>query len=284
MDRTRPYSRPTCSLIAIAILASFVSAAGCSQHPYFAAPGGAAWQTPQTAGVEQTEARIAELNRRVQLLDDNNRQLHTRVAQSEQQAQVYRDELDLTRQQLADVTRQYEATSLAARNAESQVRGMQASTQMRGNATIGPNTNLSRLAGQLNLGGIPVLQEGNAVRILVPADQLFQPGTAQLLPQSSLALDPIASQLRSIFPRHRIGIEGFTDNAPIYGGAVANSHQLAAAQASAVLDVLVRRAGMSPNQLSTVAHGANRPRQSNDTAAGRAANRRIELVIHPETF
>jgi len=258
---------------------------GCTQNPYLAAPGGAAWQaSPATVAVNPIEAQVAELNRRVQLLDDNNRQLHTQLAQSEQQAQVYRDELGLVRKQLADTTTRLEATSIAAQEAENRVRGFHASTQMRGNASIQPNTNLSQLASSLNLGGIPVQRDGDVLRVLVPADQLFQPGTAQLHPQASSTLDPIAAQLRSVFPRQRIGIEGYTDNAAIYGGQVATTHQLASAQTAAVLDLLTRRAGMPPEQLFTVAQGANNPRQSNDTASGRAANRRIELVIYPETF
>lgn len=278
---TLSHRPPRCQLLAVALL---VTASGCSQNPYFAAPAGANWNTPQTAAVDQAEARIAELSRRVQLLDDNNRQLHTQLAQSEQQARVFRDESELLRQQLADMSRRAEETAIAALDAENRVRGMQASSQLRGGASIQANTNLSQLASQLNLGGIPVLQDGKVLRILVPADQLFQPGTAQLLPQAVQTLDPIAAQLRSLFPRQRIAIEGYTDNAPVYGGAAATSHQLAAAQAAAVLELLSRRAGMPPEQLFTVAQGANNPRQSNETAAGRAANRRIELVIYPDDY
>jgi chemotaxis protein MotB len=275
----------TRAFIVTSMLFALVAAVGCSQNPYYAAPGGAAWQMPQNAAaVNQTDARLAELNRRVQLLDDNNRQLHTQLAQSEQQTQVYRDESELLRKQLADVSQHLESTTVAARAAESRVRGMQASTQLRGGATIQANTNLAQLATRLNLGGAPVEQDGDVVRIIVPSDQLFQPGTAQLQPQATRSLDPIAAQLRSVFPRQRIGIEGYSDNAPLYGGAVATSHQLTSAQASAVLDLLIRRSGMPPQQLFTVAQGANNPRQPNSTAAGRAANRRIELVVYPDTF
>ncbi len=269
--------------ILIAIMA-IVSSAGCSQNPYFAAPGGAAWNMPQNAGVNQVDARMAELNRRVQLLDDNNRQLHTQLAQSEQQAQVFRDESDLLRKQLSEVSTQIESTAIAARDAQNQVRGMQASTQVRGGASIQPNTNLTQMVSRLNLGGIPVQQDGEVIRIAVPADQLFAPGTANLHPQAALTLDPIATQLKSLFPRQRIGVEGYTDNAPLYGGNAATSHQLTATQAAAVLDLLNRRNGMAPNQLFTVAQGSNNPRQSNDTPAGRAANRRIELVIYPDSY
>ncbi len=258
---------------------------GCTQNPYLAAPVGTAWQgAPATAAVSPTEAQLSELNRRVQLLDDNNRQLHTQLAQSEQKSQVYRDELNLVRKQLADTTTRLESASIAANQAENRVRGFQASTQLRGNASIQPNTNLSQLASRLNLGGVPVERDGDVLRIVIPSDQLFAPGTAQLHPQAALTIDPIAAQLRSVFPRQRIGIEGYTDNAAIYGGQVATTHQLASAQTAAVLDMLTRRAGMPAQQLFTVAQGANNPRQSNGTAAGRAANRRIELVIYPETF
>lgn len=260
------------------------SLTGCSQNPYFAGPAGANWSPPQTAAVNQTEARIAELSRRVQLLDDDNRQLHTQLAQSEQQAQVYRDESDLLRKQLGEMSQRAQATAIAAREAETRVRGMQASSQLRGSASISANTDLTQLASRLNLGGIPVVPDGNVLRIVIPADQLFNPGTGQLLPQAAATLDPIAAQLRSVFPQNRIGIEGYTDNAPIYGGTAATSHQLAAAQASAVLDLLNRRSGMPVQQLFTVAQGANNPRQSNDTAAGRAANRRIELVVYPDNY
>jgi chemotaxis protein MotB len=234
--------------------------------------------------VNPNDAKIAELSRRVQLLDDNNRQLHTQLAQSEQRAQVYNEELNLVRKQLSDTTQQLETATIAARDASNQVRGFQASTQMRGGATIQPNTNLSQLASRLNLGGLPVRQDGDRIRISIPSDQLFAPGTAQLIPQSTQILDPVAAQLRSLFPRQRIGIEGYTDNVQAGAGGAAASHQLASAQASAVLDMLTRRAGMPLGQFFIVAQGANHPIQPNASALGRAANRRVELVVYSETF
>ncbi len=293
MFRFQPTLRQHAAGLLLSAAVVSVAASGCSQNPYFAgsgfggpAGGPGAWNVPQNNQVSQSEARISELSRRVQLLDDNNRQLHTQLAQTEQQTQVYRDESELLRKQLAEVSDQMQSTKMAARQAEDRVRGMQASTQLRpqvrGEASITPNTNLSQMVSRLNLGGIPVLADGNVIRIVIPSDQLFQPGTAQLHAQSAATLDPIAAQLRSVFPKNRIGIEGYSDNGPLYGGAVSSTHQLTAAQAAAVLDLMTRRAGMPPGQLFTVAQGANNPRQTNDTAAGRAANRRIELVIYPQ--
>ncbi|MEO1618077.1 MAG: hypothetical protein AAFV88_19645, partial [Planctomycetota bacterium] len=154
------------NLVCVAVLWTSI-VAGCSQNPYLAVPGAGAYPAQSGAlaprigqQVDPNDARLAELRRRVDLLDDNNRQLHTQLAQSEQQAQVYREELNLVRQQLADTNQQLDVAKIAARDAQTQVRGMQASTQMRGGTTIRPNTNLSQLASRLNLGGIPVRQDG----------------------------------------------------------------------------------------------------------------------------
>jgi len=56
------------------------------------------------------------------------------------------------------------------------------------------------------------------------------------------------------------------------------------AQAMAVYDMLTRGGGMPPRQLFVVGHGGSHPLVSNATDAGRARNRRVELVIYPETM
>ena len=107
-----------------------------------------------------------------------------------------------------------------------------------------------------------------------PAEAIYEAGeTARLI-----------VSVRSLLPRQRIAIEGYTDNAPLYGGRFASSHQLAAAQATSVLEMLTRRAGLPDAQFFTVAPGTNHPRADTGSPQGRAANRRIDLVIYPDTF
>ena len=55
-------------------------------------------------------------------------------------------------------------------------------------------------------------------------------------------------------------------------------------QALAVFDILTRRNHLPARQLFVMGLGANHPRASNATDAGRAKNRRIELVIYPQTL
>ena len=220
----------------------------------------------------------------MELLDKDNRQLQTQLAQSEQQSQVYRDELNLMRQQLADTVQRLETARLAAEQTQRQFQGLQASTRFRGGATLEANTNVRQIAEALTASGIPAVFEQGAARIIVPADQLFQPGTAQTLPQASQILTPLASQLLRLAPRQRIGVEVFWDDQPIQGGAYTNPHQLTSELATAIAQLLVRDGGLPSNQLTTAGYGSTRPRQPNQTAAGRAANRRIEIVIYPDTL
>ncbi len=119
------------------------------------------------------------------------------------------------------------------------------------------NTSLRRIAETANLGGLKLEYEGDVARIRIPADQLFQPGTAQMLPSAAAALDPLVSAIPQAFARQRIAIEGYTDDRPTYGGVFASAHQLTGAQAMAVFDYMTKRGGLPPQQLFVLAQGAN---------------------------
>ncbi|MEZ6091230.1 MAG: OmpA family protein [Pirellulaceae bacterium] len=285
-------SQPKPSTAAFWIACGAVVLSGCTQNPRLAAGGNAPWPggppasnlaaDPETINTYQSQ--LADLQRRVRHLDDNNRQLHTQLAQAEQQTQVYKDEVNLMRTQLAEVTGRMQEAHLAAAEAEQKFQGLQASSKFRGGATITPNTNLRQAASRLSLGGLPVTFENEAIRIRVPSDQLFQRNSAQVMASASSLLDPIATAVRQNFPRQKVGIEGYTDDQELYGGMYGSNHQLSSAQAAAVFEYLTRRNGLPPQQLFTLAQGANYPRGDNATATGRVANRRIEIVIYPETF
>jgi len=279
---TRQEFRLSTTVLGLAVV---LGLAGCSGNPYLATPGGSPWQNPNSVAMaDPSAAQIAELNRRVRLLDDNNRQLHTQLAQSEQQAQVYRDELSLVRQQLSDTANKLDSAMLAATDATQKFQGLQASTQTRGGATLRANTNFQQIATQLASTGLNVVPDGETIRIVLPADQLFQPGTATLEPTSAPVLDAIAAQVRAVVPRQKIAIEGYTDNAPLFGGRFSSNHQLASAQATSVLEMLTRRSGLPETQFFIVAQGTNHPRADNNSPQGRAINRRIEMVVYPDTF
>ena len=72
----------------------------------------------------------------------------------------------------------------------------------------------------------------------------------------------------------RMTIEGHTDNV----GSDAYNEDLSTRRAAAVKEALVREHGVADGRLTTAGFGESRPRETNDTIAGRARNRRVELV------
>ena len=273
-----------------------IGALGCNRNPYamnpYAMNGGTMPATqqammgvnPMMQQMANQAPQFAEMQRRMQLLDDTNRTLTTQLAQAQQQMQVARDRADLLAKQLQDTTGQLQQSLLAQRQTESQALGMQASLSKRGGAKLTANNSIASTTSTLQIPGAQVVREGELIRVRIPADQLFAPGTAQLISSGSYQLDQVATTLSNQFGRQRVGIEGHTDTGQLYGGQFTTPYQLAGAQSQAVMDQLVRRNNLPTQQLFVIAHGPNHPIGDNQTAAGRADNRRIEIVIYPETF
>ena len=281
----------------LAVLA--LAGSGCTRYPYGAGygqyppagaavpPGGAAAGYNPAAGPnsvyaqQQTNPQMLDLQRRVQQLDENNRQLTSQLAQQQQQNQAFRERNDLLQKQLQDASTQYQQLLAANQQYSAQAKGLQASMQRRGGARLTANNSLTGRASGIQIAGARVVPDGDLIRIRVSSDQLFTPGTAQPNPSGSAVLDQIAATITRDFSRQRVGIEGHTDTTQTYG---ASGYQIAGAQAQAVLDLLTRRGGVPSKQLFVVAHGPNHPIADNYSPAGRAENRRIEIVIYPDSF
>ena len=106
------------------------------------------------------------------------------------------------------------------------------------------------------------------------AEVTFASGRADLTKQGQNALKAVARTLTSDYPGHTYWIEGHTDNV----GDAAYNKNLSRQRAQAVVDALTKL-GIDPNRLTASGFGEDRPRASNNTPAGRAQNRRIEIKV-----
>jgi outer membrane protein OmpA-like peptidoglycan-associated protein len=111
----------------------------------------------------------------------------------------------------------------------------------------------------------------NRLKLNVPSDVSFDSGRADIKPQMRPVLDEIG---RNLDPAVRLTIVGHTDST---GGDAIND-PLSRERAVAVREYLASR-GVSPSRVSVAGRGSHEPVASNETEAGRAANRRVEIFL-----
>jgi chemotaxis protein MotB len=121
-----------------------------------------------------------------------------------------------------------------------------------------------------------IARRGLVIRLLTDK-VLYDSGSATLNPQSGPLLDRIAQLLRTEFG-HPIVVEGHTDNQPIASGRFPSNWELSAGRATAVVRYFIRD-HVAAGRLAASGYGAMHPLTANATAAGRARNRRVEIVL-----
>jgi flagellar motor protein MotB len=254
-----------------------LAAAGCAQNNPFLA------QQQQTA--QQQQLMLAEqgreLHSKAQTLDADNQQLSAMLAQSRQQVKLLEDQLAATREQMAALASQAERYKENQLAASKKAEAILSSTRRKAGATITANNSLAEVLPAANIPGVEVRRDGDVIRIELPADDLFDPGTAQLRRDASRTIDAVAAEVARDCGQHFIGIEGHTDNDPVRSTGTAD-HELSTARATAIYRYLASTSRLRPNQLFIAGHGPNHPVVPNDTPAGRQRNRRVELVVYPE--
>lgn len=133
------------------------------------------------------------------------------------------------------------------------------------------------IAGPAENKGCPVVSKAVLEQLKVEAKSIFFTSGKAVLSkanndETSARLDAIKEILKN-YPNARFAINGHTDNV---GNAKANQ-KLSEVRAKVVMDALIAK-GVNPANLTSQGFGAAKPVKSNKTAAGRAENRRTEIV------
>jgi chemotaxis protein MotB len=109
----------------------------------------------------------------------------------------------------------------------------------------------------------------------------FSSGSAAPRPQTLPTLRQIAASLGRT--PYDLRIEGHTDNIPIHTAEFDSNWELSAARATRIARLFLDLKAMPPDRLSAAGYAEYHPVASNDTADGRAENRRVDLVVLPRT-
>lgn len=141
---------------------------------------------------------------------------------------------------------------------------------------------ISRALTDFEGKGLTVEQRGGKVYISMENKLLFQSGSWAVGTQGKQAVKQLGEVLAQN-PDIAILIEGHTDNVPYTGNAqLSGNWDLSAKRATAIVNILRENISIKPENLTAAGRGEFVPVASNDTAEGKAQNRRIEVILTPK--
>ena len=157
------------------------------------------------------------------------------------------------------------------------------SEQGRKNALLGAG--IGALAGKqqaelrrdLANTGVTVTRQGDNIVLNMPSDVTFAFDRSDVQPQFFPVLDEVAQTLNQ-YPQTLIDVVGHADSV----GSDTYNQALSERRASSVASYMVSR-NVLPARLFVAGQGERQPIASNDTEAGRAQNRRVEIILRPFT-
>lgn len=123
---------------------------------------------------------------------------------------------------------------------------------------------------------VDVIINEQSVSFRISNELLFPSGQATLSPSGLDVIKRLATILNK--NEYQVSVEGHSDPVPIQTRQFASNWELSSSRATSVLRELVRD-GVAGSRLRAVGYAETRPIESNDTPAGRAANRRVELIM-----
>jgi chemotaxis protein MotB len=138
-----------------------------------------------------------------------------------------------------------------------------------------------RLALNPRLPGVEIVPDHRGLVISLPEAGSFPPGRTELSSSARLAILDLASELARV--PNLVRVEGHTDDVPIRTAEFMSNWDLSAARATRVVRLLIEDGGLDPARLAAAGYAEHRPRQPNTTAAARARNRRVDIVVLEES-
>ena len=132
------------------------------------------------------------------------------------------------------------------------------------------------LEAEIAEGLVNVFQDANTITVRINGSGMFGSGSDVLKPEFELPLSRVAKALNDT--RGPVIIVGHSDNQPIRSARFPSNMHLSLARAETVRKTLLPLID-DVSRLSAEGHADREPIASNDTSEGRAANRRIEIVL-----
>ncbi|WP_323787191.1 OmpA family protein [Psychroserpens sp.] len=228
---------------------------------------------------DATKANLDNLNASYDALEKNssasiaenskkNRELLAQLEAKEQALAAENTRLDKLKQEL-------EARSQRVAELENVIASKDAAMTKLKNA-------ISKALTNFEGNGLTVEQRNGKVYVSMENKLLFESGSWAVGSKGKQAVKQLGEVLAEN-PEIAILIEGHTDNVPYKGNEqLSGNWDLSAKRATAIVNILRENATINPENLTAAGRGEFAPIASNDTAEGKAQNRRIEVILTPK--
>jgi chemotaxis protein MotB len=169
--------------------------------------------------------------------------------------------------QVADLQSELEQARQAREQAEQRAQELQ--------------SDLDSLANKLQ---IEMEQQDKNILLRIPDKLLFASGSATIRQGGKDMLGEVSNVIGN-YPDYDIRVEGHTDNEqilPQFQDRFRSNWELSTARATNVVHYMINQQNVDPDRISAVGYGEYRPIATNETADGRAQNRRVEIYFVPK--
>ncbi|RYJ45003.1 flagellar motor protein MotB [Flavobacterium beibuense] len=208
-------------------------------------------------------AEKSSLTDQVDYLKKNNSDLHNTMAtlSSKDAANVERS-LEMIKEKDLRITRLQDALT------------------RKDSVTLALVTSIKRAVG-INDPDIEVNVEKGVVYISIADKLLFKSGSYQVSDRAKEVLGKVAAIVKDK-PNFECMVEGHTDNVPIKNPVLQDNWDLSVKRATSIVRILQEDFNIEPQRLVAAGRGEYIPLESNDTAEGRARNRRTRIYVLPK--
>jgi chemotaxis protein MotB len=138
-----------------------------------------------------------------------------------------------------------------------------------------------RLSTEVAEGAVSIDLGRDGLVISLREAGFFDSGAADPLPETAATLRQIGQSLAGT--PYEVRVEGHTDPIPIHNAEFDSNWELSSARATRIARLLLEMRTIAPERISAAGYAQYHPLTSNDSAEGRAKNRRVDLVVMPRS-
>ena len=204
------------------------------------------------------------------------------IAENSQRNRELLAQLEAKEQALADENARLEKLKKELEDRSNRVAELESVIAAKDAAMTQLKDAISRALTDFEGKGLTVEQRDGKVYVSMENKLLFSSGSWAVGTEGRRAVQQLGSVL-GVNPDIAVLIEGHTDNVPYKGnGQLTSNWDLSTKRATSIVNILRENASITPENLTAAGRGEFAPVATNDSAEGKAKNRRIEVILTPK--